>query len=338
MKKFLIIFFVGILGFAIVYTLVKFPKVFEGANPQSNTDNSDTGIQSLKGFQLSPKSFSGTDFPAFFELNQDLGGTVVGWTGSVRDLSLKGSAPNVVASLAKTYGYKPVFAVQSFSRETGMLLPEFIAAKDDILSFINATDAQYFGLGVEVTELYRKSPSEYKKFVALFADFAKAIHSQSPRTKVFTIFQYEQINGMNGGLFGGKNDPGVTLEKLFDDFPDSDIIGITTYPTLVYKTPEAIPSTYYTKLFVMTSKPVLFTEVGWIRGKSVKGWEGSSTEQRSFLRKFSEQTKDNRVEGYLWSFMYDQTGAQKPFNEMGMSATTIKQESLSEALMFWKQL
>lgn len=335
MKKVLLVLLL-VLAILVLFG-VFFSKNALNKTPQSEVvEQTTTGP--LKGLQLSPKGYFGTGLADFFSVNKELNGTAVGWTGSVSDLAKKSGAPYVVEKSAKKYQFEPIFTVQSYSRETGKLLQKFVDSKQLILDFIDETDAAYFGMGVEVTDLYMKSPVEYEKFVALFAEYAQAIHAQSPNTKVFTTFQYEHLLGMNGGIFGGKNDTSKSLERLFADFPGADIIGITTYPTLIYKDPSEIPSTYYTKLFSMTSKPILFTEMGWMRGNSVKGWEGSVAEQKQFLEAFSHQMKDRRVAGYLWSFLYDQKAAQVPFDSMGLRPANDDEEAASIAESYWKGL
>lgn len=72
-----------------------------------------------------------------------------------------------------------------------------------------------------------------------------------------------------------------------------DLIGLTTYPWKHYDNLESITSDYYFKLKQYTSKPVVFTEIGWISSQK-KG--STEEEQARFLVKFLELTKGMDIE------------------------------------------
>ncbi len=290
----------------------------------------------LKGFQLSPKSYVGPAFSEFFEDSQNLGNTAMGWSGSVSELNKSNSAAQTLFSLSTKYKFTPVIIVQSYDRKTNKLLADFVSnAQTELVTFAEKNKPAYIGIGIEVNLLYDKNKSEFEKFVSMFAKDVKAIKQVSPDTKVFTIFQYEQLQGLKGGLFGGKNDTKKANWKLLDKFPAADLIGITTYPTLIYKTPANMPSNYYAALYKHTKKPIFFTEIGWLRTKTIPGWEGSPQEQANFLNRLGAQTHKDQTVGYLWSFFYDQAAA-KPFDGMGLRGINDTAPALSESA--WKSL
>lgn len=289
----------------------------------------------IKGFQVSPKSYSVVDYPEFFERNKALKGTSIGWTGSVSDLAKPFSAPVAIVTTAEEYRYIPVLTVQSYDRATGKLLPDFIDGKAKIMQFIAEFKPEFFGMGIEINMQAYKNPQEYQKFLALFNEYTDEIHKVSKSTQVFTTFQYEQLLGLKGGLFGGVNDETKATWQLLKDFEKADILGITTYPTLVYENPSQIPTNYYSQLFEQTQKKIIFTEMGWLSENGISGWNGSQTEQIAFLTKLRAQTNNTNTLGYLWSFMYKQQAAPSPFLYMSLVDENGKS---SEVETFWKNM
>ena len=332
------IFLVGLLALVVVVTYQKLPQRSLGTSEEAAKDGSK--IVRLKGAQLTPKSFKGSDFTDFFTINKELGGTAVGWTGSVSELKKPEGAPAVVESLGGVYDYTGIISIQVYDRKTGALLSDFKNGKKEILEFVSKNRPAYFGMGVEVDLLYDQNPIAYSQYVALFKEYADSIHQASPKTLVFPIFQLEHIKGMAGGLFGKLNDSTTQHWDLLLQFPNADLIAFTSYPTLIYKEPNTIPADYYKEIFTKTTKKVAFTELGWMRTGAIKGWEASKEEQELFLKRFATQIENERVVAILWSFMYDQLAAPQPFLNMGFRANDYDplKEKTSPAEIYWKKL
>lgn len=273
----------------------------------------------LKGVSLSPRSFDSDDFTDFFQKARH--GDIVSWAGDWIELNIDGGGPKVVTELAATYGYIPVVEVQFFEQSTGELLrPLDNATKQEYItnagSFAEMYTPLYLAFGIEVNVLYKKSPEDFDEFVRFYTEVYYAVKEKSPDTKVFTTFQLERMKGLNGGLFGGVNDPSEAHWALLDEVP-SDVAAFTTYPGLIYKTPSEIPPDYYTEITSHTDKPVAFAEIGWHSAASPPGWESSEAEQAEFIRTFFRLTKDVTIEFAIWSFLYD-PDIFEPFNTMGL--------------------
>lgn len=278
-----------------------------------------TGL--LKGISLSPRSFEAADFTDFFE-KALLTGRIVSWAGDWNELGGNSGGPKVLIELAPRYNYIPVVEIQFFIQSNGKLLRPLDEAtkqsyKLSAAAFAEKYKPAYLGIGIEVNALYEKSPSDFDAFVQLFDAVYDVVKTKSPDTKVFTIFQLEKMKGLNGGLFGGVNDAAKNEWALFARFPKSDIIGFTTYPGLIYKTPAEIPANYYRDIKEHTSKPVVFTEIGWHSAASPTNWESSDAEQAEFVNRFFNLTADLNREMVIWSFMYD-PNTTEPFNSMGL--------------------
>lgn len=287
----------------------------------------------LKGVTLTPKSFSSADFSDFF-VKAKQAGSLVAWAGDWHELSTtnEGSA-GVVAGLASAYGYTPVIELQFFTQSTGKLLRPLDASneaayRDNAAAFAKKYKPPYLGLGIEVNVLYEKAPADFAEFVNFFSQVYDAVKAQSPSTKVFTVFQLEKMKGLSGGLFGGVNDTTKNEWALLGQFPKTDLIALTTYPGLIYKSPSEIPSDYYSEITSHTTKELVFTEIGWHSAATPEGWESSETEQAVFVGQFFNLSKNMSKTFAIWSFLFDQNTSPVPFNSMGFfSAAGLTKEA-----------
>ncbi len=283
--------------------------------------------QIQKGITLTPKSFEAEDFTSFFEKTNQL--DIITWSGDWNELSTHDSAPFVLTELSKTYDYTPIIALQFFTQSSGELLRPLDANtqqqyKDSTLSYVEQYHPKYLALGIETNILYEKSPEDFNNFVQFYNELYNEIKTISPETKIFTIFQLERMKGLEG-LFGTKTS---TQWELLEQF-NQDLVAFTTYPSLIYNSPEEIPDDYYTEIQTHTTKPIAFTEIGWHTNQEPKGYESNEQEQSEFIPKFLNQTSKN-TEFIVWSFMYDQD-TTIPFNSMGLYKSDGT-EKLSAAL------
>ena len=276
------------------------------------------------GVSLSPKSYQPSDFNGFFEKAKQTG-NIISWAGDWDDLGAVDKAPEVMAELASTYGYVPLIEAQFFTQSTGQLLRPLNdtvkqSYKNSTIQFASRFKPKYLALGIEVNVLYEKSPTDFEDFAEFYDEAYDSVKGVSQATKVFTIFQLEKMKGLNGGLFGGENDPAKAEWFLLDRFPKSDIIAFTTYPGLIFKNSSEIPSDYYSEINAHTAKTIAFTEMGWHTAPTPVGWEGSEEKQADFVRLFFNYTENVNKEIVIWSFLYDQN-VTMPFNSMGFIGT-----------------
>jgi hypothetical protein len=278
----------------------------------------------LKGVSLSPRSFQSVDFTDFLNKTRQTG-NIVSWAGDWNELSnTENSGPVVVASLAtsSSHQYIPVIEAQFFTQSNGTLLrplnnTTIQSYKNSAVTFAETYTPWYLAFGIEVNVLYEKSPQDFETFVQLYQEVYTAIKIVSPATKIFPIFQLEKMKGLNGGLYGGINDPTNSQWSLLEKFPDADLIAFTTYPGLIYNDPSEIPTEYYTEITSHTNKSIAFTEIGWHSNTSPLGWESSEAEQAAFLTTFFNLTKELNAEFVIYSFLFDQDTIE-PFNSMGL--------------------
>ena len=205
----------------------------------------------LLGVSLSPHSFEAEDFLTFLEQVHETG-SVVTWGGAWEELAVPDSAPHVLIALAEVYDFVPVIlSGPTFPLDTASYL-------ESARAFAAQYQPPYMGFGGEIN-MY--DPDDLETFIDFFPQVVQAVKEASPQTLVFTIFQYEQMKGLGGGLFGGENNPDNAHWELLSRFPDADWIAFTTYPCLIYGDPAQIPDDYYAN--IPTEKLLVFTEIGW---------------------------------------------------------------------------
>jgi hypothetical protein len=85
----------------------------------------------------------------------------------------------------------------------------------------------------------------------------------------------------------------------------------------VFRSVEEIPAGYYAEVRERVDKPVSVTEIGWAADQETAGWESDDAEQAEFVRWFTERMKPISPRLLIWSFVFDQSGAPKPFDTSG---------------------
>jgi|GEM_PF-654815 len=288
----------------------------------------------MRGVSLSPASFESEEFLGFFQLASD-SGDFVSWVGDVASLTSEQSPTKVMYAMADQYGFEVMVITGYFNQESGEVFHELDETnRQDIINalvgYVEEHNPEYLGFGVEVNAFARSNPEGYADYLSYYADVYDAVKEANPYTKVFPVFQLEHMKGLDGGLFGGENDPDANTWTMLDDY-EFDLAVFTTYPCLIFKDPSDIPADYFSEIADYTEKPIAFTEMGWLRD-GFTGWESSVEEQAEFIETFFDLTEDIEVEFVTWSFLYDQN-AQAPFDQMGLMAVG---EETSIAYEAWK--
>jgi len=294
--------------------------VFIAARNRSKNPTQQSQETRIRGVSFSPKSFEATDLTDFFEQSREF--NVVTWHGPWGDLSSTSGAGKLIEDNAKKYGYLPIVIVHNAKPDNaGLAVPFDDKTKADYkkrtVDFVKKYRPAYFGIGIEINRMATKAPADFESFVAFFPGVVQAIKEVSPDTQVLTTFELETMKGLNGGLFGGKNDPSMAQWDLLDRFAAADIFAFSVYPGLIYKSPADIPDNYLTEIATKTGKPIAITEMGWSSETPAPGWETSQEEQAAFVRRFFELVKDIDYRFAIWSFLYD-ADAGAAFKALGL--------------------
>ncbi|MBU1112003.1 MAG: hypothetical protein KJ896_04440 [Nanoarchaeota archaeon] len=284
---------------------------------QEPTQTLDQPTGTLKGVSLSPKSYSETDFTEFFETAQQTGDVIL-WAGDWNEL--EEGAPKVVAELATVYDYTPIIEVGHYIQSSGELIRPFSEENkqiymDSTIEFVKKYHPEYFGIGVEINIFAEKNPEAFDEFVIFYNEVYGEVKEVSPDTKVFTVFQLENMKGLTMWELEEAK-PHWEMIDLFK----SDLVAFTTYPGLFYRDVSDIPEDHYTEIQLHTTKPIAFTEMGWHSAASPLGWESSEEEQAEFISTFFQFTENLELELVIWSFMYS-PDIFEPFDSMGLIKT-----------------
>lgn len=282
---------------------------------------------------LVPRHFPNATPADWLDLYQNLNqtGELLGvyqlWRDSPEKAGEVPAAIQTVCALAKQYRFAPVVAL-GFHQMTAQGYTPVLSTRDNPQNDWRNPDtrakyarvaarvaqecpAPYLALGVEVTGYYEAHPEDFDNFVSAYRDAYDAVKQISPQTRVFTVFQLEAMKG-KGFLSGRKRQPMWSLIEKFE--PKSDWVGFTTYPMLDYKSPGEMPADYYVEIRQHTTRPLAFTEMGWISQEKFtgnlaalngQGWTGSEQEQVDFATRFLELTRELPVEIAVWTLPHD---------------------------------
>jgi hypothetical protein len=97
----------------------------------------------------------------------------------------------------------------------------------------------------------RRGDGPFRNFQSVYFEAYDAVKRSSPHTLVFPTFQYE---GMIGALRSGERaQVAWSLVNRFE--PKIDMLAVSSYPFLLYKTPEEIPANYYQPCAAVSTVP-----------------------------------------------------------------------------------
>lgn len=251
-------------------------------------------------------------------------------------------------ALIKQNGLQVLIQLDPYPGRKGLIpnLPATVVRKsfgDPVLRRAYAADAlnrvrlyhpPYLCLAMEINAYYEQHPEDFENFVTLFKEIRTKIKAESPNTLVFVSFQYEQFLGLFGGQAGLPVHP--PHWELFDRFgADLDAIGISTYPMDRlghFPDPSALPENYFSRIADHSSKPIIFTEIGWPSSPSLGG---SPEFQAAFVSKLDTLTANARPLLANWFMLSDNNAFGQTFESMGLIAQSGTPKTSFES---WKRL
>lgn len=323
---------VGLILSAVLFKSTLQSPRFDSDNVSADVEN-NVEASTLYGFSLSPKSFNDIHFVNFFE--QVSGpNSVISWAGDWKQLDATSGAPFTILNLSRTYNYTPVLIAHVATPDQKLDIPDKGKFIQTFANLTQQNSIKYLGIGIEINTMYRQRPEEFQKFVLIFQETVAVIKQISPGTQVFTIFQYETLQGLHGGLYGGVNDISKHNWQLLSLFESADFIGLTTYPGLIFKSPEEIPVNHYSQITTYSKKPIAIVETAWEREGTLPGWESSPAEQVDFLTRLFELTLPLKPKMIIYSFLYDVETSNPAFKSMGL----IGEVEESPGWQAWRKL
>jgi hypothetical protein len=271
------------------------------------------------GVALSPKSYQGADFAAFFDEAKDLGSVVL-WGGPIEQLADEKAAPAVVAQLARQKGLQVAIQTGLFHEGDARAPPMDEATLANhtraVATFAARYKPEFLVLGVEVNRFAERDPAAFDQYARWYDGAYDAAKNASPDTKVFVTFQYEWMDGKRGGLYGG-NASAPDQWSLLDRFPKRDLTGFTTYPGLVLPEPDQAPADWYANIS-RAGGPIAITETGHFADAPAAGWESSPEEQARFVAWLGARLDALDPALVVWLHAHDQPSGPAVFRHMGL--------------------
>lgn len=173
----------------------------------------------------------------------------------------------------------------------------------------------FLALGVEVDMLYdRRGDGAFRNFLSLYFEAYDAVKSVSTSTLVFPTFQYENLIGRLTS--GEPTQPAWSLVPRFE--PKIDMLGVSSFPGLIFPEPSAIPDDYYAALRDRNQHPLAITSIGWSSDVALGGQQG----QFDYMSRALAAADALQAKLVVWYLGRDPTsqpaGAPQPLAGMGL--------------------
>lgn len=160
-------------------------------------------------------------------------------------------------------------------------------------------------LGNENSFYFEENPKDYANWITFYNDAYAAVKSKSPGTLVGPVFNFEHLSG--SGRLAAYTRP--HWEALAAHDPGKmDVVGLTVYPWLQYREPDAIPDGYLDPVLErVKGLPIAITETGWPADKAPglqAQWEISEIAQVDFISRLSAMVRGKDVRMVNWLFLH----------------------------------
>lgn len=163
------------------------------------------------------------------------------------------------------------------------------AFKNFALRIVREFNPEYLGLASEINTYADAYPEDFEHFLSLYREVYDAVKAESPNTRVFTTFQWEDLNNRWEQPWEQDYAPGTIKWHQIEAFePFLDLWAISSYPYTGFNTLADIPPDYYSPLLARTDKPLAVAEGGWI-SEDIGHLNGSNEDQIGYLEAIQEQ-------------------------------------------------
>ncbi len=291
-------------GLKRIISTVAVLAVLSACTGNSGTGSTPSGISSTN-FLLGISGFAPRNFP-----DQNAADIVEFWqtihtTSEVYGIHIDpaDSGQITMASAQAGQPLEVVLAYQDPAQWNSTGRSKLLAQAEVILSANPAI--KYLAIGNEVNLLQEKFPLQFPDFEENYRKLYQQLKYDFPEVKIYTVFQYEALLG-KGILTGITRKSEI---QLLDDFEDcTDLIGLTVYPSLDYKSPKGIPANYF-KQVSATGKLLAITETGWpsrqsyggkLKALTDQGYTSSENGQTEYLNTLVSQANKGGFEFVNW--------------------------------------
>jgi len=145
---------------------------------------------------------------------------------------------------------------------------------------------RYLGLASEINTYADSFPDDFPNFLSLYRETYVKIKAESPDTKVFVTFQWEDLN--NYDVTGAGRGASIKWEEIEAFEPDLDLWAISSYPFAAFSSAADIPNNYYSPLLARTKKPLAVAEGGF-GSVDIPPAHGTPQDQVAYLNAIHDQ-------------------------------------------------
>lgn len=151
----------------------------------------------------------------------------------------------------------------------------------------------YLGLASEINTYADAAPDDFVHFMSLYETVYDLVKAESPATKVFVTFQWEEMNNLIPGL-NGRERYDIDWRMIEQFEPRLDIWAISSYPFAVGLAGKDIPADYYAPLMARTGKPLAVAEGGYTT-ETVGAFTGTPQDQVAYINAVHAQIGGERL-------------------------------------------
>jgi len=187
---------------------------------------------------------------------------------------------------------------QDSSLDTEIIFNNLI---EEIIFFTQAYEPDYFAIGIEINLTYEKNPSIFRSYLNFYSDAFKEIKKINPNIKVFPIFQYEELLGIMSG--SARHTPRWEMVNMFSK--QIDVFAISSIPSRLSVTERDVPANYYNQLTNITTRPIIFTGIGFSGSTNRLEETPTISEQNRFMKTFFADIKNLNCEAVIWIQLND---------------------------------
>lgn len=221
------------------------------------------------------------------------------------------------------------------------------AFRNYTLRIVREFHPKYLGLASEINTYADAFPEDFPYYMSLYEEVYESIKIESPETRVFVTFQWEDLNNLWPQPWEEDYKPGEIKWDQIEQFePNLDLWVISSYPYIVYQDADEIPADYYSPLLDRTNKPLALAEGGWI-SEDYLHRKGQPEDQVGYLTAIADQigdrldfwvyllARDIDINSYAAFFSRDDLETLKYFTTVGL----IDEEGEAKpALTVWDSL
>ncbi len=174
--------------------------------------------------------------------------------------------------------------------EAGFRNPDVRSAmKNFALRIVREFHPRYLGLASEINTYADAYPEDFNNYLSLYQEIYDAVKAESPETKIFATFQWEDLNNLWYQPEEQDFSPGKIKWNQIEIFePRLDLWVISSYPYITFDSADDIPEDYYSPLLSRTDKELAVAEGGWI-SEDFKHLSASVDDQVGYLNAIHRQ-------------------------------------------------